>query len=263
MGGPLLQTREVCLNPLVPIDLTCLGTSDAFGSVGRHNAGYLVETPETKILLDAGPSVLAAMKSLGRNPNEVDAIVVSHLHGDHFGGIPFLLLDFTYESKRTRKLEIVGPPGTEERILRLYHTLYSERHNEQLPFPVRFTEVRDGSAYEVADARIESFHVPHQENELSLGHGVSSAGTKIVYSGDTPWTEDLIAKSSGADLFLCECSTFETEVPRHVRYVQLEKNRDRLECDDILLIHIGSEVRRRSAEIDLPLADDGVKKTVG
>ena len=72
------------MNRSVSIDVTCLGTSDAFGSVGRHNAGYLVESAEAKVLLDAGPSVLASMKSLGRSPDELDAVVVSHLHGDHF-----------------------------------------------------------------------------------------------------------------------------------------------------------------------------------
>lgn len=255
--------REVCLNLRVPIDLTCLGTSDAFGSVGRHNAGYLVETGQTKLLLDAGPSVLIAMKALGLNTNSVDAIAVSHLHGDHFAGIPFMLLDFTYESKRERPLEIIGPPGIEERIYTLYHTLYSERRGETPPFPVRFTEMQDGSAYEVADARIESFHVPHQVTELSLGHRVRAGGNSIVYSGDTPWTKDLLHQSSGADLFLCECSVFDSEVPRHVRYVEIEQDRQRLECKELMLIHLGSEVRARAAEIDLPLADDGIKKTVG
>ena len=158
------------------MDLTCLGTGDAFGSLGRHNAGYLVETSDTKLLLDAGPSVLIALKALGRCPNEIDAIAISHLHGDHFAGIPFLLLDYTYDSRRKRPLEIIGPPGIEERVYTLYQTLYSERRGETLPFPIRFTEMQDRSAYEVADTRIESFHVPHQENELSLGHRVSAGG---------------------------------------------------------------------------------------
>ncbi len=251
------------MNRLVAMDLTCLGTSDAFGSQGRHNAGYLLETGNTTLLLDAGPSVLVALKALGHHPSEVDAIVISHLHGDHFAGIPFMLLDFTYESRREQPLEIIGPPGIEDRVYTLYQTLYSERRGESLPFPVRFTEMQSGSASEVADARIESFHVPHQVKELSLGHRISAGGTKVVYSGDTPWTEDLIRQSSGANLFLCECSTFDTQIPKHVRYVELEKNRQRLECEELLLIHIGSEVRERSAEIELPLADDGMKKSIG
>jgi len=252
----------VCFNRGVAIDLTCLGTGDAFGSVGRHNAGYLVRTAETSLLLDAGPSVLVALKSLQHEPEPIDAVVISHLHGDHFGGVPFLLLDFTYETRRTRELTIVGPPGVEERVRTLYHTLYSERRGQPIPFPVKFVEVANGSTFEIADARIESFAVPHQTCELSLGHKLSSGGRSLVYSGDTPWTDDLIRQSSGSDLFLCECSTFDSEVPRHVRYVELEENRKRLECKDILLVHIGRDVRQRAGEIDLPLADDGLVKKV-
>ena len=246
----------------MPIDLTCLGTSDAFGSVGRHNAGYLVETKHRKVVVDAGPSILAAMKALGRDPDEVDAVVISHMHGDHFAGIPFMLLDLTYQSKRTRPIEIIGPPDLEARVYTLYETLYSERRGELPPFPVRFTEMRDGAVYEVGDTRIESFHVPHQDNELSLGHRFIADGTSLVYSGDTPWTDDLIRQSSGADLFLCECSVFEARVPKHVRYVELEQNRDRLESKDLMLIHIGSEVRARASEIEMTIADDGVTKRI-
>lgn len=253
----------MCLNSFVPIDLTCLGTSDAFGSVGRHNAGYLLETAEAKLLFDAGPSVLAALKGAGRNPEEIDAVVISHLHGDHFGGIPFLLLDYTWDSCRKRPLEIIGPPTIEERVFKLYAALYTESGSVRPPFPLRFTEMKDGSAYEVADARVESFHVPHQDQELSLGHSLSAGGTKVVYSGDTPWTDTLITRSSEADLFLCECSAFDVPVPKHIRYTDLEQNRTRLECKDLMLVHLGKEVRKRSSEIALPLADDGVKKTVG
>lgn len=253
----------MCLNLRVAIDLTCLGTSDAFGSVGRHNAGYLVETDATKILVDAGPSVLVALKSQGRSPDEIDAIVISHLHGDHFAGIPFMLLDLTWDSCRKRPLQIIGPPTIEERVYKLYATLYTETGSHPPPFPVEFTEMKSGSAYEVADTRIESFHVPHQEEELSLGHRLTTDGTTLAYSGDTPWTDDLIKQSSGADLFLCECSAFEVPVPKHVRYPDLEQNRKRLECRDIMLVHLGREVRRRSAEIELPMADDGVKLHVG
>ena len=257
-----LQTDEVWLNPGVAFDLTCLGTSDAFGSLGRHNAGYLLETTAANLLVDAGPSILVALKAQGQRPEAVDAIVISHLHGDHFAGIAFLLLDYTYESRRRRPLEIIGPPGTEERVYTLYETLYPKSRDETLPFPVRFIEATDGSAFEVADTRIESFRVPHQEEELSLGHRISTGAASVVYSGDTPWTDDLIRQSSGADLFLCECSTFDTEIPRHVRYVELERHRQRLECKDLLLIHIGSEVRGRASEIALPLADDGMKKRI-
>ena len=236
----------------------CLGTSDAFGSLGRHNAGYLLETQATRILLDSGPGILTALKAQDQKPASIDAIIISHLHGDHFAGIPFLLLEFTYQSQRRRPLKIIGPPGIEKRVMMLCRTLYADLDLQDLPFPVRFIEMEHGSAHESNDARIESFRVPHQEKEISLGHRIIVGGSILTYSGDTPWTDDLIRESSGSSLFLCECTSFDIEIPRHIHYAELEKQRTRLECAEVLLTHMGSDVRKRSSEIDLPMADDGL-----
>src|SRR5690554_3316181 len=179
--------------------LICLGTSDAFGSAGRHCAGYLLDTGQGRILIDAGPGLLTALKAQGRDTASIDAVVLSHLHGDHFAGVPFLLLEYTYETPRTRPLIVVGPPDTERRVFEAYYALYSEAREHELPFEVRFVEVGDGDATEVADARLESFRVPHQEKQVSLGHRFRFGGKTVVYSGDTAWTPDLLRQSSGAD----------------------------------------------------------------
>lgn len=243
----------------MPIDLTCLGTADAFGSGGRHCAGYLVETSTTELLVDAGPSVLVALKSLGRTTDSIDGVVLSHLHGDHFGGVPFLLLEYTYESPRSRPLTIVGPPGTERRVFELYRALYVESASQGVPFELRFIELRGGGVHEIGDLRIEAFPVPHLENGLSFGHRLRAPDKTLVYSGDTAWTSDLLHESSGADLFLCECSTFATQVPRHVRYRDIEENRKRLECGHLLLTHLGREIRAHCSEIEDQLATDGLR----
>ncbi|MEW6270112.1 MAG: MBL fold metallo-hydrolase [Thermodesulfobacteriota bacterium] len=243
--------------------LTCLGTSDAFGSAGRHCAGYLLDTGHGRILIDAGPGLLTALKALGRDTEQIDAVVLSHLHGDHFAGVPFLLLEYSYESPRSRPLLVVGPPDTERRVYEAYHALYAETRGQKLPFEIRFVELGDGDATEVMDARVESFRVPHQETQVSLGHRLRFGDRIVVYSGDTAWTPDLLRQSSGADLFLCECSTFDTQVPRHVRYVEIEANRRSFDCDRLVLTHLGREVRERSAEIGEELANDGLEIALG
>jgi ribonuclease BN (tRNA processing enzyme) len=247
------------LNRAVPIDLTCLGTADAFGSAGRHCAGYLVETEASHLLVDSGPSVLVALKAQERTTESIDAVVLSHLHGDHFGGVPFLLLEYTYENPRQRPLTIVGPPGTERRVFELYRALYAESASHGVPFDLRFVEIDEGRAYEIGDVRIEAFRVPHQENAISLGHRLRTADRTLVYSGDTAWTPDLLRHSSGADLFLCECSTFATSVPKHVRYLDIEANRKDFECDRLLLTHLGREIRAHCSEIQEELATDGMR----
>lgn len=245
------------------MSLTCLGTSDAFGSAGRHCAGYLLDTRQGCFLVDAGPAILTAMKAQQRTPSEIDAVVLSHLHGDHFGGVAFLILEYCYESPRERPLIVVGPPDTERRVFELYYALYAEMRGKELPFEIRFVEVTDGSSTEVVDATVESFRVPHQETALSLGHRLRSGDRSLVYSGDTAWTPDLLRQSDGADVFLCECSTFSTEVPRHVRYLDIAANRDSFGCDRLLLTHLGREMRARSGEVADQLANDGLAIEIG
>lgn len=242
--------------------LTCLGTSDAFGSAGRHCAGYLLDTPQGCILLDAGPSVLGALKAQQRRPIEVDAVLLSHLHGDHFGGVAFLILEFCYEAPRDRPLLVVGPPGTERRVFELYHALYDDMRGKALPFELRFLEMVDGGVQDVVDARVESFRVPHQETAVSLGFRVRANGTAVTYSGDTAWTPDLLRHSRGTDLFVCECTTFDSHVPRHVRYLDIAANRHSFDSGRLLLTHLGREMRARSGEIPDELANDGLKITL-
>ena len=76
-----------------PTRVHILGCGDAFGSGGRNNSGYLVEAGDRLFLLDCGPTTLLAMKRAGFNPRRLDAIFLSHLHGDHCAGVPFFLLD--------------------------------------------------------------------------------------------------------------------------------------------------------------------------
>ena len=242
--------------------LTCLGTSDAFGVGGRHCAGYLLETEHGRALLDAGPSILASLERNGRSAAEIDVVAVSHLHGDHFAGIPFLLLKFTYEERRSRPLVIVGPPEIESRTRELYRALYREASSAPLAFDLRFVEAVPGEPVEVADLRLEAFDVPHVSQGRSFGFRATSGGKSLVYSGDTEWTDDLLRRSSGADLFLCECTSFEGEVPGHVRWRDVDLRRSRLECRQLLLTHLGREMRGKAGLPDR-LADDGLAVVVG
>ena len=96
--------------------LTIVGSGDAFGSGGRLNTCFFLETAKASLLVDCGASALPALKGQGIAPNGVDAVILSHLHGDHFGGLPFFLLDARFLSRRDKPLLIAGPLGTRERL---------------------------------------------------------------------------------------------------------------------------------------------------
>jgi ribonuclease BN (tRNA processing enzyme) len=235
-----------------------LGTGDAFYAGGRNQAAYLVQAPEGGVLLDCGASTLMAMKRFGVDAGVIDSIFISHLHGDHFVGIPFFLLEYRYEQQRKRPLRIAGPPGTEERVRMLLRATFMEFSGEPLPFALEFSEMNPDSPISFGGLRVEPFRVPHQETEISLGFGVQVAGRRIVYSGDTGWTEELITRSHAADLFICECCYFETRLPIHLDYPRLAENRHRFTPKRMILTHLGREVQARRSEVEFELASDGL-----
>lgn len=240
------------------VRVTFLGAGDAFSSGGLHQSGYFVQGSETSFLLDCGPSALCDMKRAGLRTDSVDTVLISHLHGDHFAGLPFLFLEYTYVARRSRPLVIAGPSGTEERVNRLFSVMYRHAASLPLPFDLEFFHLIPGRQQRIGSLTIDSFAVPHQQDELSLGLRVEVDGRTIVYSGDSSWTEELTRQSRGSDLFICECSSFDTRVPSHLDYKQLRENRDLFGSKRMILTHLGQDVLARRAEIDMELASDGL-----
>ena len=235
-----------------------LGAGNAFCASGRHQAAYLMQAGDAAFLLDCGATVLASLKRDRIDTLTIDTILVSHLHGDHFCGIPFLLLEYVYENPRSRPLTIAGPPGTEDRVWKLFRTLYQDAARQPLPFALEFKEMQPEERVHFGPIAVDPFRVPHQEREISLGLRVNVDGKAVLYSGDTGWTEDLVSRSAGTDLFICECCFFETRVPFHLDYPRIAENQSRLETNRLVLTHLGSEVLRRRNEIEIELAVDGL-----
>ncbi len=243
---------------MTSVRILFLGAGDAFSAGGRHQAGYLVIGDGTSILLDCGATALTSLKRERIPAGSIDAIFLSHLHGDHFSGLPFLFLESTYVEPRRRPLRIAGPPGTADRVYGLFRTMYRDAGSRPLPFELDFVELEPGTKVRTGSVIVEPFRVPHQRDELSLGLELMLDGRRIVYSGDTGWTEELVTRSEGTDLFICECSFFETRADFHLDYPRIAENRHRLGTKRLVLTHLGAEVLARRDLIDIELAHDGL-----
>ncbi len=239
--------------------LHILGCGDAFGSGGRNQSGYLVEATDRLFLLDCGPTTLLAMKRAGFDPRHLDAIILSHLHGDHFGGIPFFFIEYLYRKPRDYPLTIAGPPGTEQRVRQLYATMYGSGGNPaaELP-PVDFVVLTPEQRQNVVGMDIFAFRVPHQTHDVSLGIKVAYQSKHILFSGDSAWTDIFIEHADGVDLFLCECSFFNEQPGMHVNYRALEANLAHLQCKQLVLTHLGEDMLARTHALSMTLAEDGM-----
>jgi ribonuclease BN (tRNA processing enzyme) len=244
------------------VKLTVIGSGDAFCSGGALHSCNLLEHGGGTLMLECGPGVLAGMKRIAIPTDAVDALLVSHLHGDHFGGIPFLFLEYLFENRRQRPLTIVGPPTIVECSFELYAVLYRELRNLELPFEIRVVELHPGSRTTVAGFEVEAFRVTHNAEPFSLGFRIVSPDATMLFSGDSAWNEVFVEKSQGVDLFLCECCTMEPTVPVHTSYAELLANRERLGCKRLLLTHLGADVRRAD-EFRFERVEDGMIFEVG
>ena len=236
-----------------------LGSGDAFGSGGRLQTCIYVRDEDFAFLMDCGTSSLIGMRQLGVDPNGVDAVLLTHLHGDHFGGLPFLLLDAQLISKRQRPLLIAGPRGLEQRVLHAQEVLFPGSSRVELPFEVRFVELREGESTAVGPAQVSSFPVVHFSGGPSLALRVTCREKTISYSGDTEWTETLIDAARGADLFVCEAYFYEKKIRFHLDYETLRARLSDLGCGRVVLTHMSEDMLSHVGDVDLEAAYDGMK----
>jgi ribonuclease BN (tRNA processing enzyme) len=125
-------------------------------------------------------------------------------------------------------------------------------------FPVAYVEWRDRDPTAIGSARVTPFEVRHSTNTPCYGVRVEVGGRVLAFSGDTEWTEALVGLSAGADLFLCECSGYESAPPHHLDYVTLDQHRAELACRRLLLTHMGEEMLARASALGLDAAHDGL-----
>ncbi|MBI3796136.1 MAG: MBL fold metallo-hydrolase [Deltaproteobacteria bacterium] len=238
------------------VQLRFLGSGDAFGSGGRCQTCILLEGASEPLLIDGGASSLMAMKSVGVDPAEISWIVLSHLHGDHFAGIPFLILDGQF-NRRERPLCIAGPPGVRERVEAAMEVLFPGSSRVTQRFAVEFVELQDRVTISVGPAVVTPFLVQHACGAPPYALRIEYGGKVITYSGDTEWTESLVDAAQGADLFICEAYFFEKKIRYHLDYQTLLHQRDRLECRRLILTHMSQDMLSRRAELEIDCAEDG------
>jgi ribonuclease BN (tRNA processing enzyme) len=241
-----------------------LGSGDAFGSGGRLQTCILVEAEGARLLLDCGATSLVALRRGGVDPNDVAAVAVSHLHGDHFGGLPFLILDAQFR-RRPRPLAVLGPPGTSARLRDTMEGLFPGSSSVERRFAVDVVELAPRVPATVGPATVRAFPVDHPSGAPALALRVEVAGRVVAYSGDTAWTEALAEAADGADLFIVEAYTFERPVRYHLDYRTLADRRDRLRCRRIILTHMSDDMLRHLDRLDptwAEPAEDGLAVVV-
>lgn len=243
------------------VQVKFLGSGDAFGSGGRFQTCIFIESDDTGFLLDCGASALISMKQFGVSLLDIDSILLTHLHGDHFGGIPFFILDSQLISRRTEPLLIAGPPGLEERIINAMEINFPGSSKVRRKFDIIFKELPEAIPTQLGTIRVTPFGVVHGSGAPSYALRVAISGKTIVYSGDTEWTDGLLKAVDGADLFICETYYFDKKMKNHMSYQTLMDHRSKLNCRRIIATHMSQDMLDRLNSLELEYAEDG--KVIG
>jgi ribonuclease BN (tRNA processing enzyme) len=239
-----------------PVRVRFLGSGDAFSSGGRFQACIHLDGGDEPLLLDCGATALAALKRAGIDPAFIGWVALSHLHGDHFAGLPWLILDGQFAG-RTKPLVIAGPAGARERVVRTFEALYPGAVGAERAFETSFLEFAERTPCQLGPAGIMPFEVRHGSGAPAYALRVQYGDRVIAYSGDTEWTDSLLDAASGADLLVCECNSFDKHVPGHLDYRTLVTKRPRLGCERIVITHMSEEMLAHLDDVDVQAAADG------
>ncbi|MGW5960287.1 MBL fold metallo-hydrolase [Methylorubrum thiocyanatum] len=224
--------------------LQVLGCGDAFGSGGRFNTCFHVDPSAggdgDAFLIDCGASSLIAIRRFGVDPNRIRSVFLTHLHGDHFGGLPWLILDGQLVSGRTRPLTVVGPPGTAERLPAAMEVLFPGSSTAERRFAVEVVEIEAGRPVEVAG--VTAFTMRHPSGAPAHALRIESAGRVVSYTGDTEWVEDIVAAGRGADLMIAEGYTVERPVKFHLDWATLKRRLPEIGPKRLMLTHMSPEM---------------------
>ena len=241
--------------------LTIVGCGDAFGSGGRLQTSFCIDSGTSRLLIDCGATALIGLERVGIDPNSIDAIQISHLHGDHFSGLVWWYLHALHVSKRRTALTVAGPAGIEKRFRQAAEVLFPGSLRAETPFDLRFVEQVAGRAYTVGGFKVTAFEVSHPSGAASHALRLEGGGKTIAFSGDTEWVEPLVACATQADVFLCECYAYDRPVRYHMNWLKLKEELPRVGAKRVVLTHMNADMLANLAEVRAPgvtLAEDGM-----
>jgi ribonuclease BN (tRNA processing enzyme) len=230
--------------------LTVLGSGDAFSSGGRLPSCYELESEGDRILIDCGPSILPALKGTGLSGNRYSHIIISHLHGDHFAGLPFFLIDAMFPAARQEPLTLIGPPGLEVRLRLAFEVFYPRLINAERKFDLHIVEMTKEAPLDIAGFRITAYEVDHYSGAPSYALRFERGNKVFAFSGDSGWTDNLIRAGRGADLYLMECYQFDLDLPMHLTYQRIDSEFPAIGAKKIMLTHMADAMLARRNEVD-------------
>lgn len=219
------------------LDLAFVGSGNAFAPE-RCWSGFVLND---RYLFDAPPTALLNLRRLGVDLASIDTILISHFHADHFFGLPFLLLEYAYQTRRHSDLTIVGPPGIEERAERLIEIGYPNLLDHDAGYRRRYVEVQDGAEAELNGMHVQAIQVVHSTGLECFGFRANVGGRRLAYTGDTTSCDALLRLGDDVEVFVSDCTYPDgRNRPDHISFEEVRDLRAQLDPQtSLILTHLG------------------------
>lgn len=233
-----------------------LGTGNAFGAGGRRQSCYLIETDKI-ILLDAGYATLSALRSVSLDISQIDAILISHVHPDHYMGLPQFVLEDYYVIKRETSIPVFGPIGLKDKLTEITAVMYNQEVADHLTELYDILEYGPNETFDFLNGNVQTLDADHTGNaQMQI---ITINGNTIGYTGDTALMPSNLTKLLECDLVISEASSFSNSIPHHTTVEELQ-NFANPQGKTIYLTHVGESVLQNIPNIKLPLvlASDGL-----
>ncbi|BEQ13211.1 MBL fold metallo-hydrolase [Desulfoferula mesophila] len=243
---------------MAALSVRFLGSGDAFGHGGRLQACILLEWANRRVLLDCGATALVSLQRHGVEPDSIDGILISHLHGDHFGGLPYFILDAQLHSKRTRPLPLAGPRGLAARLEQALEVNFPGSSRVQRKFTTPITELAAGPARDWCGMSVRAAEGLHASGAPALALRLEAAGKSVAYTGDTQWVDGLMPLMGGADLLIAEAYFYERPIKYHLSAADVLTRREALAPGRLVFTHMGPDMLAHADEFPGETADDGL-----
>lgn len=241
------------------VKVTFLGSGDAFNHGGRLNSCQLISAPGTTFMLDCGFTAPLALRAGEIDPNGIETILISHLHGDHFGGLPVFILTAQLHTKRTDPLTVVGPVGLKDRLPRAMEALFPGSSTVDRKFRIIIEELPAGETRSVNGLEATAFEGRHPSGAPPLAYRITVAGKTIAHTGDTEWVDGLTGFLAGADLIIGEAYSHGRPIKFHLSTEDWLDRLAELKPKRLILTHLGPAVLAHLPEIDIEAATDGLE----
>jgi ribonuclease Z len=201
--------------------VTCFGTGDGWPCADRNHAAFLYRMKQNTILIDCGDPIDRSYKASGLSYDLIDAIFISHLHSDHFGGF-FMLMQGCWLEGRTKPLPVYLPAGAIKPLRAMLNAGFL--FDEIMDFRLELRPIPTDKTFSVGKVRIKTFpttHLAHAQARFqkihrsdysAFGFLMEMDGRRMVHSADLGRPEDLDPViNKPLDLLVCELAHFSPE----------------------------------------------------